>query len=163
MKMSLPTFDLCQVRFKSFSSNETETGKYISLKRGTSISFSGSGISLIWSSGFGILKQTSGEIRDWKYVQEVGYQNNPRDYGIARNFGSGLRDWIRRTLLGILRGYRMYGRRTLQRYGRISTNLALLMERQLTDSGSWQTVEKYGTDRLLLHCLGRIALTMMIL
>ena len=27
-------------------------------------------------------------------------KNNPRDYGIARNFGSGLRDW--RTLLGTL-------------------------------------------------------------
>jgi len=111
MKMSLPTPDLCQVRFKSFSSNETATGKYISLKRGSSMGFSGSGISLVWSSGFGILKQNSGEIRDWKNVQEVGYQNNPRDYGIAWNFGSGLRDW--RTLLGTLWGYRMYGRRTL--------------------------------------------------
>ena len=29
-------------------------------------------------------------IQDWKYAQEVGY---PWDYGIARNFRSGLRDW----------------------------------------------------------------------
>ena len=35
--------------------------------RESSIGFSGSGISLIWISEFGILKQNPGEIRDWKY------------------------------------------------------------------------------------------------
>ena len=44
--------------------------------------------------------RNGGEIREWKYAGEVGYQNNYRDYGIARNFGSGLKDW--RTLLGTL-------------------------------------------------------------
>ena len=73
-------------------------------------------ILLAWREGlqfWGIrdFKANSGEIRDWKYVQEAGYQNNPRDYGIAWNFWSGWRNW--RTLLGTLWGYRMYGRRTL--------------------------------------------------
>ena len=59
--------------------------------RGCPIVFSGSGVSLIWNSRLGILKQNQREIRYTK--------NNPRDYGIARNFGSGLRDW--RTLLAL--------------------------------------------------------------
>ena len=63
------------------------------------IGFSGSGISLIWSSRFGILKQD--EIRGWKYAWEVGFPNNPRDYETSRNFRFGLRDW--RTLLEVQR------------------------------------------------------------
>ena len=55
--------------------------------RGFPMGFSGSGISLTWSSEFGILKQTRGKIRDWRYAK-------------FWNFGSGLRDW--RTLLGTL-------------------------------------------------------------
>ena len=51
-------------------------------------------------SGFAILQQNHGGIRNWKYAWEVGCQNNPREYGIARNLGSGLRDW--KTLLGTL-------------------------------------------------------------
>ena len=70
------------------------------LKFGFSTGFSRSGISLIWTSGFEIVKQNRGEIRDWKYAQEVNAQNNPQDYGIARNFGSGLQGW--RTPLGML-------------------------------------------------------------
>ena len=81
------------------------TGSGISLiwSSGSGISIiwsSGSGISLIWSSGFGISKRNHGEIRDWKYVQKVGCQNNPRDHGIAQSFRLGLRDW--RTLLRTL-------------------------------------------------------------
>ena len=34
---------------------------------GPTVCFSGSGISRIWISGFGIFKQNGGEIRDWKY------------------------------------------------------------------------------------------------
>ena len=69
-------------------------------RRGSLIDFSGSGIFLIWSSGFGILEQNRGQIRDWKHAWERDTKNNPQDYGIARNFGSGLRDW--KTLLGTL-------------------------------------------------------------
>ena len=32
--------------------------------------FGGPGISLIWSSGFGIWKQNQGEFRDWKYTPD---------------------------------------------------------------------------------------------
>ena len=52
--------------------------------RGCPVGISGSGTSLISNSGLGILKQNRREIRDTK--------SNPRDYGIARNFGSGLWD-----------------------------------------------------------------------
>ena len=54
--------------------------------------FSGSGIPLTWSSGFSS-KLVASRSRRW----DAKY--NHHDYGIARNFGSGLRDW--RTLLGI--------------------------------------------------------------
>ena len=47
--------------------------------------FPGCGISLMWSSGFGILKQNEGEIRDWKNTGIRDFENNYRDYGIARN------------------------------------------------------------------------------
>ena len=51
--------------------------------RGSSIGhFTGFGISLIWSSGFGIWKQNRREIRYWKLAREVGRQKQP----------SGLRD-----------------------------------------------------------------------
>ena len=43
-------------------------------------------------------KGRSGKNRNWKYAREVDAKNNSRDYGIARNVGSGLRDWG--TLLG---------------------------------------------------------------
>ena len=36
-----------------------------------SLRFSGYGISLIWSSGFDILKQNWDDIPDWKYAREV--------------------------------------------------------------------------------------------
>ena len=49
------------------------------------IGFPGCGISLIWSSRFGILKQNEGEIRDWKNAGIRDFENNYRDYGIARN------------------------------------------------------------------------------
>ena len=70
------------------------------LIRGSSIGFSGPGISHISSSEFGIWKQNRGEFWDWKYARKWDSKYNPRDYGIARNFESGLRDW--RTLLGAL-------------------------------------------------------------
>ena len=62
----------------------------VMLRRGSSTGFSGYGISLIWSSGFGI----DGMLGRWDA------KNPPRDYGIAGRFGSGLRDW--RTLWGTL-------------------------------------------------------------
>ena len=43
-------------------------------------------LSLIWDSGFGIIKQNRGKIRDWKYAREVGCQNNYRDYGIEEPY-----------------------------------------------------------------------------
>ena len=42
--------------------------------RGFPIGFSGSGIFLIYGSGFGIVKQSQGDIREWKYAREVGCQ-----------------------------------------------------------------------------------------
>ena len=53
---------------------------------GSSISFSGYGNSLIWSSRFGILKRNQGEIRDWKNGRRWVPKNNPRDYGIEEPF-----------------------------------------------------------------------------
>ena len=47
--------------------------------------FSGSGISLLSGSGFGILKQKRGEIRYWMFAREVEWQKQP----------SGLRDWTK--------------------------------------------------------------------
>ena len=56
--------------------------------------FSGSRvISLIWCSRFGIWKQNKGEIQDESLHERWDVKNNPWDQGIARNFGSGLRDW----------------------------------------------------------------------
>ena len=69
-------------------------------RRGFLIDSSGSRIFLIWSLGFGILEQNRGQIWNWKHAWERDAKNNPRDYGISRNFGSELRDW--RTLLGTL-------------------------------------------------------------
>ena len=65
----------------------------IPAQRGSQIGFSGPGISLTWSSGFGIWKQNRDEFGDWKYAWEVGYQKWP----------SGLRDC--RKMLG--RDYRI--------------------------------------------------------
>ena len=70
----------------------------VMLRRGSSTGFSGYGISLIWSSGFGILNGggfgIDGMLGRWDAKKP------PRDYGIARSFGSGIRDW--RTLSGTL-------------------------------------------------------------
>ena len=60
---------------------------------GFSIGFSGPGISLIWSSGCGVWKQNRDEFRDWSMLGRWDVKYNPRDNGISRNFGSGLRDW----------------------------------------------------------------------
>ena len=57
---------------------------------GSSIGFSGSGISLISGLGFGTLKQNRGGIRDKKYAWMVGCQQQP----------SGLRDSLK-FLVGI--------------------------------------------------------------
>ena len=46
--------------------------------RGSSIRFSGPGISLIWSSGFRIWKQHRGEFWDWKYAREWDAKYNTR-------------------------------------------------------------------------------------
>ena len=62
------------------------------------MSFSGCGISFIWGSGCGILKRNRGEIRIESMLGRRDAKDNPRGYGIARNFGSGLRDW--KTVLG---------------------------------------------------------------
>ena len=62
----------------------------------TGFSGYGDGISLISSLVFGILKKIRPEFRGSKYAQGRDAKNNHRDYGIARNFGSG------RTLLGTL-------------------------------------------------------------
>ena len=71
--------------------------------RGSSVGhFTVFGISLIWSSGFGIWKQNRSEIRYESLRGRWDAKNNPRDYGIARNLKSGLPDW--RTLLGTLLG-----------------------------------------------------------
>ena len=59
--------------------------------------FSGSGISLISGSGFGILKQKRGEIRYWKFEWEVGWQKQPSRLRNWTKFWVGLSDW--RTLL----------------------------------------------------------------
>ena len=59
---------------------------------------------MLWSSGFGILKKIRGEIEIKIMRGRWDTKNNPRGYGIARNFWSGLRDW--RTLLGTLYGVR---------------------------------------------------------
>ena len=60
--------------------------------------FTGFGISLIiWSSWFGIWKKNRGEkVESLRGRWDT--KNNPRDYGIARNLKSGLRDW--RTTVG---------------------------------------------------------------
>ena len=68
---------------------------------GSPVGFSGSGISLIWISGFGILKQKPGEIWNWKYHGRWDAQKKKnRDYRIAWNSGSTLGVW--RILLGTL-------------------------------------------------------------
>ena len=69
---------------------------------GSPISFSGCGISFIfiWGSGFGILKRNRGDFVCVSMCGRWDAKSNPRDYGIARNLGSGLRD--RKTLLGTL-------------------------------------------------------------
>ena len=56
---------------------------------GYPIGFSGSGISLIWSSGFGILKQN--RLRFGIEIMRASWnaRKNPRDYRIALSFGSG--------------------------------------------------------------------------
>ena len=68
--------------------------------RGSPIVFSGSRISLIWSSGLGISLILNSGFGIESVHGRWDAKNNHRDYGIARNFGSGSRDW--RTLLGTL-------------------------------------------------------------
>ena len=46
--------------------------------------FPGSGISLIWPSGLGSIKQNRGEIRDWKYVRKVGWNQIRNECFISR-------------------------------------------------------------------------------
>ena len=58
------------------------------------------GICLIWRPEFGILSQYVVEIRDRKYAGMQDAENNHRDDGIDRKFGSEWQDW--RTLSGIL-------------------------------------------------------------
>ena len=63
----------------------------VMLRRGSSTGFSGYGISLTSRSGFGILNRgrfgIDGMLGRWDT------KKNPRDYGIAGNLGSGLRDY----------------------------------------------------------------------
>ena len=73
--------------------------------RGSSTGFSGSRIiSLIWGSGFRILKHNRGEILDESLCERWDAKNNPLDHGIVQNFGSGLWDW--KASLGTLILYR---------------------------------------------------------
>jgi len=69
----LPFFKKCLVFIQSTSVVTKHVGEK-NLLWGSPIGFSGSGISLIWSSGFGILKKIRGRDRDWNYAREVGYQ-----------------------------------------------------------------------------------------
>ena len=64
----------------------------------TPLGFAGSWFSLDWNSGFGILKQNRGEIRDWKYARKRGRwdaKNKPWDYGIrgGKDYGIEERYW----------------------------------------------------------------------
>ena len=68
--------------------------------RGSPIGFPGYRISLIWRSGFGILKQNREGFGIESMCGRWDAKNNPQDYGIAQNLGSGSRDW--KTLLGTL-------------------------------------------------------------
>ena len=68
--------------------------------RGSPIGFPGYRISLIWRSGFGILKQNREGFGIESMCGRWDAKNNPQDYGIAQNLGSGLQDW--KTLLGTL-------------------------------------------------------------
>ena len=67
--------------------------------RGSSVGhFKVFGISLIWSSGFGIWKQNRGEIRYWKLAREVGRQKQPSGLRDCTKFKvriTGLKDPIR--------------------------------------------------------------------
>ena len=77
---------------------------------GCRIGFSGPGISLIWSSGFGIWKQNQGEFRDWKYTPDGRWDAKitlgvrglheilGRDYGIEEPYYWVPRIWIMREI-----------------------------------------------------------------
>lgn len=67
---------------------------------GSPIVFLGSGISLNWISGFGIIKPNPGEIRNLKYHGRWDAIKKKWDYRITWNSGSRLGDW--RILLGTL-------------------------------------------------------------
>ena len=77
-------FEKIQVKINDrYSTYITTSYKHHLQSRGSLIGFfGGSGISLTSGSGFGILKQNRGEIRDWKFAREMRCQNQP----------SGLRD-----------------------------------------------------------------------
>lgn len=79
---------------KQFITTQTKTVK-LSFSELTSIK-----VSLIWSSGFGILMQNPASFGIESIRDSYNARNNTRDNGIARNFGSEKRDW--RTLLGTL-------------------------------------------------------------
>ena len=81
------------------SYSDTSGILYIEYK-GSPIGFLGYGIFLIWTSGFGILRQNRARFRIKSTCGRWDSKYNPRDYGIARKFGSGLQDW--RTLSGTL-------------------------------------------------------------
>ena len=68
---------------KQFITTQTKTVK-LSFSELTSIK-----VSLIWSSGFGILKQNPANFGIESIRASYNARNNPRDYGIARNLGSG--------------------------------------------------------------------------
>ena len=67
------------------------------------------GICLIWRPEFGILSQYVVEIRDRKYAGMRDAENNHRDYGIDRKFGSEWQDWGTRSgiLLSLLKGFKV--------------------------------------------------------
>ena len=123
--MSLPTFDLCQVRFKSFSSKETETGNYISP---------------VSNRVFGILDFPYGKFGIGDFKAKFG-----RDSGLKECAGGGIPNITLGITVPVLREIsgRDYGIELEDPYWGlsgdivgISTNLALLMKRQLTDSSN---------------------------
>ena len=67
------------------------------LNWGSSIGFSECGISIIWSSVFGILKRNRSSIGARFGIESMrgrcDTKDNLRNDGITRNFGSGLRVW----------------------------------------------------------------------
>ena len=68
------------------------TGKLVSLLGGSSIGFSGPGFPLFKARDLGFQSKIGASFGIESVLARWDAKNNPRDYGITRNFGSGLRD-----------------------------------------------------------------------